>query len=734
MVTASSNDTTVVRIARDSAARLELDAVTEGTATVTLTATDPDGLSSASTFRVLVEPDPRAALIALYEATGGPGWGAQKWLTNAPLGEWEGVTTVQRVNGEAVVRLRIIHGGLLKGPLPPEIGDLTSLEALKLGGNELTGSIPLEIGNLVLLEQLTLYSNQLTGPIPLELANLESLRVLLLGDNQLTGPVPPELGTLTHLEQLGIGGNDLTGSIPPEIGDLARLENLSLGHSGLTGPIPPEIGNLSRLEHLSLRYNAFTGPLPAALGELSNLRSLHLDGPGIFGEGEYHPSGLTGTIPPELGNLASLEQLFLRGNALTGPLPPEIGNLTRLIHVQLQGNLLTGRIPPELGNLTRLEWLGLALNDFTPGPIPVEFANLVNLEAFDIDTGHCAPPDPTLQSWLIKRGIGMFPCLDPGVRLLPRALLREDGNGLALPLPDDLISPQTLAVSDDGVVEATVNGEWLVLSPRGRGETVVDVIPSGGGQAAMAKVVVREAVGTFGIDIVMEQPIPVGYAETMTAAADWWSSALNGTEWEDREPNCNLWPAAGVVDDLVIWARSDPNLGVYGAAASACRRWDGPEDEPSNYYPVAGRVTTNALASSSFGNVNLMRHEIGHVLGLTGRFGPATGLMTEDRKYFIGPRAVAVYRNGGGDPDLPGVPITGGCRCHWDVYPLELMNTAGPAADEISLAALADAGYTVDMSKATRWGKPGAVAVGGEVINDTVLEEPNSRLLGRHPH
>ena len=36
----------------------------------------------------------RAALVALYNATGGANWGNNgKWLSNAPMGEWHGVTT-----------------------------------------------------------------------------------------------------------------------------------------------------------------------------------------------------------------------------------------------------------------------------------------------------------------------------------------------------------------------------------------------------------------------------------------------------------------------------------------------------------------------------------------------------------------------------------------------------------------------------------------------------------------
>ena len=61
----------------------------------------------------------RAALEALYDATGGPGWtDSTNWKTSAPIGEWFGVTTAAagRVTG------------------------------LNLRGNDLTGSIPAELG------------------------------------------------------------------------------------------------------------------------------------------------------------------------------------------------------------------------------------------------------------------------------------------------------------------------------------------------------------------------------------------------------------------------------------------------------------------------------------------------------------------------------------------------------------------------------------------------------------
>ena len=77
----------------------------------------------------------------------------------------------------------------------------------------MTGTIPPELGNLSNLEFLRLYGNQLTGPIPPELGNLSNLETLWLGDNQLTGTIPPELGNLSNLKDLRLHNNELTGEL-----------------------------------------------------------------------------------------------------------------------------------------------------------------------------------------------------------------------------------------------------------------------------------------------------------------------------------------------------------------------------------------------------------------------------------------------------------------------------------------------------------------------------------------
>ena len=156
----------------------------------------------------------RETLVAFYRATGGPGWTAGgNWLTDAPTGDWHGVETDAFGRVE---RLSLGRNGLT-GPIPPELGNLASLEELYLEANGLTGPIPPELGNLAALDWLRLEENGLTGPIPPELGNLASLVGLFLANNVgLVGPLPASLVGLRQLEALTTWGTALCA--PPDPG------------------------------------------------------------------------------------------------------------------------------------------------------------------------------------------------------------------------------------------------------------------------------------------------------------------------------------------------------------------------------------------------------------------------------------------------------------------------------------------------------------------------------------
>ena len=145
----------------------------------------------------------RAALVALYNATGGASWITDtNWLSDRPLDQWHGVIT----NSAGRVAGLVITNNELTGPIPTALGDLTELRSLDLGASGLTGPIPPWLGELTKLESLHLWFNELTGPIPAELGELTNLRSLRLSSNQLTGPIPAGLRDVlsNDLGELGL--------------------------------------------------------------------------------------------------------------------------------------------------------------------------------------------------------------------------------------------------------------------------------------------------------------------------------------------------------------------------------------------------------------------------------------------------------------------------------------------------------------------------------------------------
>ena len=398
----------------------------------TSSVTTPTGSQSVS---AVDEARDRAALVALYNATSGPNWANNSnWLSDAPLGEWYGVTTI--ANGR-VFQLSL-SDNRLRGTIPANLQDLTRLRSLDLAINHLTGPIPTGLGNLSQMDWLRLEGNLLSGPIPASLGNLSKLRGLHLGSNQLTGPIPLELAHLESLEYLRISSNQLTGTIAEELATLANLRQIALAGNRLTGCIPqgmrsvqsndfstlnlpfcgPAVGPAQKSSEedrkvLVAIYNSTNGPSwtnslnwlsGAPLGEWfgvvtntdGEVVELDLGGNNLSGR---IPSGLTqlnslkrllldhndlsGTIPPELGNLSSLERLEINYTPVTGRIPPELGNLSNLTRLALGASShaaggLSGEIPPQLGKLFNLQQLWLGGNDLS-GEIPSELSQLANL-------------------------------------------------------------------------------------------------------------------------------------------------------------------------------------------------------------------------------------------------------------------------------------------------------------------------------------------------------------------
>jgi len=341
-------------------------------------------LALASSLFAQIPAGERAALIALYNATGGEKWKVKdNWLGPAGTeGTWSGVT----VADGHVVELNLADNSLF-GSLPEEIGDLPELRLLDLHGsvvlypmppigmpittNSLEGPLPPAIGKLKRLRTLNLRLSRMGGPIPSEIGLLSNLIELDITGNAFSS-LPLELENLTSLGKLRLSGNPITSLAPLQ--GLTELEELEISSLRLAA-LPDWIGSLTKLQSLNVSYN-WISQLPPGLAGLTNLRILDLSHNALQ------------TLPVWIGNLAALEDLRLVGTGLTA-LPDAIGNLVKLQYLDLSNNQLTS-LPASFSHLSILRVLHLYHNRLTGTPSAL--ASLQSLE--DLNLASCSLEGP----------------------------------------------------------------------------------------------------------------------------------------------------------------------------------------------------------------------------------------------------------------------------------------------------------------------------------------------------
>ena len=239
----------------------------------------------------------REALIAFYDALGGPDWIQRDfWGSDKPVGEWHGVETDaegrvvrltiydNNLEGEVspavcrLVRLHTLHLSFnkIRGRLPSELGSCRALKNLWLKGNKLTGRIPDSVAILPELEYLDVHANKLSGSLPREW-DTPKLKIFRGEDNEISGELPESLFRQQSLEQVFLHDNRLRGPLPDTLTEAAVLHSLLLADNKLSGPIPSDIGKLKKLTDLRLNENRLSGPIPESLTEATALQVLRLD-------------------------------------------------------------------------------------------------------------------------------------------------------------------------------------------------------------------------------------------------------------------------------------------------------------------------------------------------------------------------------------------------------------------------------------------------------------------------
>ncbi|XP_047266476.1 receptor kinase-like protein Xa21 [Capsicum annuum] len=222
----------------------------------------------------------------------------------------------------------------IRGPIPDEIGNLSSILDLDLSGNNLVGSIPTSIGKMENLQRFDLGNNKFTGFIRDNFCKLQRLGAIYFSQNQLSGSLPNCLGNVTSLREIHLDSNKLSSNIPLSLWNLKDLMVLDLSSNNMVGSLPPEIGNLKAVIKMDLSMNKFSNEIPREIGGLQNMANLSL-----------RHNKLQGAIPDSMSNMVGLEFLDLSHNNIFGIIPKSLEKLQNLKYFNISVNKLHGEIP-----------------------------------------------------------------------------------------------------------------------------------------------------------------------------------------------------------------------------------------------------------------------------------------------------------------------------------------------------------------------------------------------------
>eukprot|EP01040_Poterioochromonas_malhamensis_P006599 gene6599-7104_t len=250
---------------------------------------------------------------------------------------------------------------------------MTKLRTFEFTYNLVRGLIPPEIGNLINLDTLMLNNNLFTSSLPPSLVKLTNLKLLFLSSNLLTGKVDFLCGM--NLTLLDLNGNKFSGSFPMSSVLFHYLVFMDISVNHLTGPVPwredidgpliiwyeiysnyftgtlPEITEAPHLRYYLVQENLLSGTLPAYfLASSTGLYYLAMS-----------QNYLSGTIPESLGQFRQLNQLDMNGNMFHGSIPESFGHLRGLVVLDLDENLLSGPIPANITRLSFLQEVGYGL-------------------------------------------------------------------------------------------------------------------------------------------------------------------------------------------------------------------------------------------------------------------------------------------------------------------------------------------------------------------------------------
>ncbi|CAI9759276.1 unnamed protein product [Fraxinus pennsylvanica] len=161
----------------------------------------------------------------------------------------------------------------LSGEIPEKLfSSNMSLIHVLFDGNQLEGSIPSTIGEVLTLEALRLDRNGLTGSVPSNLNRLENITEMNLAHNMLTGKLP-NLAGMNLLAYVDLSNNSFQKTEAPEwFSTLLSLTTLVIEHGPLQGSLPPEVFSLPQIQQVKLKNNALSDKLDMGSNISQNLQ------------------------------------------------------------------------------------------------------------------------------------------------------------------------------------------------------------------------------------------------------------------------------------------------------------------------------------------------------------------------------------------------------------------------------------------------------------------------------
>ncbi|CAH9074908.1 unnamed protein product [Cuscuta europaea] len=340
--------------------------------------------------------------------------------------DFGGTRIPEFIGSIAALQLLDLSYSNFSGVVPPQLGNLTQLHTLDLGGNP-----GIRSGNLYWLSHLSSLShlnldhmntsedaNWLWLHHVLSLPSLHTLSMascgitdftfdrglshvnsstsslissINLSSNNLTSSTTLQwlfLNTSASLAHIDLSGNQFSGPIPDAFEKLVFLETLDLRDNMFEGRIPKSLGNLSLVD-LDLSHNAMGGPLeelfaPACSKLMASLYFLHLS-----------HNNFTGSVL-NIRKFPALTQLFLNNNKLTTIGTPTVG-LSKLQYLDVSHNSLQGTVSETYFiGLSSLRYLYLSFNR-----LKLEFSKnwIPSFKLSVIDLANCKI-GPSFPEWL----------------------------------------------------------------------------------------------------------------------------------------------------------------------------------------------------------------------------------------------------------------------------------------------------------------------------------------------